>query len=111
MSKRTENGVALILPGEDGQKVAPVVAADIIAKVAGVSGRETARVISAIRFLADEAGISLEDLTTFEDIPTAQADAKRATATQAFFDMLAAKETSDKELNGFLRVAYRARKG
>lgn len=82
--KRTENGKA-VLTTKAGAKV---VAADALAKLSGVSGGAVVKVLAALRIMEEYETARYKhpfnvvaELVLFENVPQAQADAERSTAT------------------------------
>lgn len=80
--KRTENGTAT-LKASNGQNV---VAFDALAKLSGVSGGAVAKVLAAMRAIADYEGAPAlaEGLAAWENVPTALADDYRSRATASY---------------------------
>lgn len=78
MENRTENGRQL---GTE-----PVVAADVIARLSGCSGKDVTKVLLAIHALSLTSGYSAEAIVNTDCIPLAPADSLRFAATADYVD-------------------------
>lgn len=81
---RTENGKA-VLKARSGR---PVVAVDIVAKLSGTSARRVIDIFKALAQVAEHSGLTVEELTRLENMPTAAADEERAQGTNDYYDEL-----------------------
>lgn len=66
----------------------PVVAADTIAKLSAVGGKDVAKVLIAIHALAAATGNTVEEVVRIAAIPTQPADAERFDATEEHFPVI-----------------------
>jgi hypothetical protein len=76
-----ENRIANGRPLADTEKA---VAADVIAKLAGVSGKDVSKVLVALHALSVATGLPTESLARVENIPTEPYDSERFEATSDF---------------------------
>lgn len=89
---REEHGRPLALQG------GPVVAADIVAKLAGISLSTAVRAIAALSVVKSTTGIPADKLISFEDTPLALPDEVRAHNTLQLYEAIAEQAEPDAEI-------------
>lgn len=94
MTTRTENGAAIVPAKHSSALAVPL---DIIAKTARVSMGDVVRVLAAVSAIAKHTGADPAELVAWQNIPTGQADAKRAEATDTLFAELAYYQAETEE--------------
>lgn len=102
MENRLANGIPL--KGEQ------VVAADAIAKLAGVTGKDVSKVLLAIHAISVGTGQPVAEVVNIEKAPTAPADHERYAVTEDFVGLLIhnlQKKSATRHLLSDLRVHKR----